>query len=105
MDADQATRSLAELGLHAQGGREARITGLSVDSRSARTGHLFAALPGSHVHGGEFIGYALRMGAAAILTDRAGAALMIMDHHRRFVDFVGALSREYPALFRTAGAP
>ena len=36
--------------------------------------------------------------------DRAGAALLIMDHHRRFVDFVAALSREHPALFRTAGA-
>lgn len=42
--------------------------------------------------------------AAIASGDRAGAALMIMDHHRRFVDFVAALSREHPALFRTAGA-
>ncbi|WP_193139356.1 MULTISPECIES: UDP-N-acetylmuramoyl-L-alanyl-D-glutamate--2,6-diaminopimelate ligase [unclassified Meridianimarinicoccus] len=75
MDADQAKRSLAELGLHAQGGQEARITGLSIDSRAVRPGHLFAALPGARLHGGEFIGTALRMGAAAILTDREGAAL------------------------------
>ena len=71
----EKTRSLAELGLTAQGGREARITGISVDSRQVRPGHLFAALPGSRLHGGDFIAYALRMEAAAILTDRAGAAL------------------------------
>ena len=35
-------------------------------------GFLFAALPGSATHGGEFIQYALRQGAAAILTDRDG---------------------------------
>ncbi len=75
MDADQATRSLAELGLHAQGGREARITGLSVDSRSVRTGHLFAALPGSKAHGAEYVPAALQKGAGAILTDREGAQL------------------------------
>ena len=38
------------------------LTGLSVDSRETRPGHLFAALPGSRVHGAEFIPYALRMG-------------------------------------------
>ncbi|MGL4278803.1 MAG: Mur ligase family protein, partial [Albidovulum sp.] len=69
------TKTLAELGLTAQGGREARITGLAVDSRQVKPGYLFAALPGSSVHGGEFIQYALRMGAAAILTDRDGAEI------------------------------
>ncbi len=68
-------RSLAALGLTAAGGREAMITGLSVDSRTVRPGHLFAALPGSNVHGGAFIQYALRMDAAAVLTDSAGAAM------------------------------
>ena len=68
-------KTLADLGLTAQGGRETRITGLSVDSRSVEQGHLFAALPGSRIHGGEFIQYALRMGAGAILTDRQGAKI------------------------------
>ena len=68
-------RTLAELGLRAQGGRDARINGLAVDSREVREGWLFAALPGSRVHGGEFIQYALRMGAAAILTDAEGARI------------------------------
>ncbi len=68
-------KSLAALGLTAQSGREARITGLAVDSRDVKPGFLFAALPGSRLHGAGFITYALRMGAAAVLTDAAGAAL------------------------------
>jgi UDP-N-acetylmuramoyl-L-alanyl-D-glutamate--2,6-diaminopimelate ligase len=55
-------------------GRLPEITGLSVDSRETRPGHLFAALPGSRVHGAEFIPYALRMGAVAVLTDAVGLA-------------------------------
>lgn len=66
---------LAELGLVAQGGREARVTGLALDSRAVRDGTLFAALPGSRMHGAEFIDAALRMGAGAILTDAAGARI------------------------------
>ncbi|MFA7434138.1 MAG: UDP-N-acetylmuramoyl-L-alanyl-D-glutamate--2,6-diaminopimelate ligase [Gemmobacter sp.] len=71
----QMTRTLAELGLTARGGREARVTGLAVDSREVREGFLFAALPGSRVHGAEFITYALRMGAGAVLTDAEGARI------------------------------
>ncbi|WP_342076208.1 UDP-N-acetylmuramoyl-L-alanyl-D-glutamate--2,6-diaminopimelate ligase [Yoonia sp. SS1-5] len=67
--------TLAELGLTAQGGAEAQVTGLAVDSRDVKDGYLFAALPGAQVHGAEFIQYALRMGAGAILTDAAGAAI------------------------------
>lgn len=67
--------SLSQLALTARGGRDPQITGLAVDSREVRDGYLFAALPGSRVHGGEFIQYALRMGASAILTDAKGAAL------------------------------
>lgn len=68
-------KSLAELGLTALGGREAQVTGLAVDSREVKPGFLFAALPGAQVHGGEFIQYALRMQAAAILTDAEGAQI------------------------------
>lgn len=68
-------RTLAELGLTAQGGRMVRITGMAVDSREVRDGFLFAALPGTRMHGGEFIQYALRMGAVAVLTDARGAAI------------------------------
>ena len=97
------TKSLGELGLTAQGGREARITGLSVDSRQVKDGHLFAALPGSRMHGAEFIQYALRMGAGAILTDREGveiaktelnaseAALIVSEDPRQTLAYTAAL--------------
>ncbi|MBD9525919.1 UDP-N-acetylmuramoyl-L-alanyl-D-glutamate--2,6-diaminopimelate ligase [Paracoccus sp. PAR01] len=64
---------LSLLGLRGDKGRDPDVTGISVDSRETRPGHLFAALPGSARHGGEFIQYALRQGAGAILTDRQGA--------------------------------
>jgi UDP-N-acetylmuramoyl-L-alanyl-D-glutamate--2,6-diaminopimelate ligase len=67
--------SLNSLGLTARDGAEAEITGLSVDSRQVKPGHLFAALPGSTAHGAEFIKFALRMDAGAILTDLAGAEI------------------------------
>ncbi|MEI4471172.1 UDP-N-acetylmuramoyl-L-alanyl-D-glutamate--2,6-diaminopimelate ligase [Frigidibacter sp. MR17.24] len=97
------TATLAELGLTARGGAEWRVTGLSVDSRQVKPGHLFAALPGSKVHGAEFIPYALRMGAGAILTDREGAriardqmagaeaALIVAEDPRQALAFAAAL--------------
>ncbi|WP_037308037.1 UDP-N-acetylmuramoyl-L-alanyl-D-glutamate--2,6-diaminopimelate ligase [Ruegeria halocynthiae] len=69
------TRKLSQLALTARGGANPDITGLTVDSREVQDGFLFAALPGTRVHGGAFIQYALRMGAAAILTDTKGAEI------------------------------
>ncbi len=69
------TKTLSELGLTARNAGDVRITGLSVDSRSVKDGHLFCALPGTKVHGAEFIQYAVRMRAGAILTDREGALI------------------------------
>lgn len=71
----QGAKKLSQLGLRARDGRDPQITGLSLDSRTVKPGHLFAALPGSALHGAEFIPYALRMEAAAVLTDRAGAEM------------------------------
>ncbi|MET3807022.1 UDP-N-acetylmuramoyl-L-alanyl-D-glutamate--2,6-diaminopimelate ligase [Nakamurella sp. UYEF19] len=50
------------------------VTGITLRAQSIRPGDLFAALPGTKVHGGVFAGEAIRAGAAAILTDRAGLA-------------------------------
>ena len=72
---DLPPRPLSALGLSPSRGENATVTGLAIDSRQVREGSLFAALPGSRVHGAEFITYALRMGAGAILTDREGASL------------------------------
>ncbi|QMU57239.1 MAG: UDP-N-acetylmuramoyl-L-alanyl-D-glutamate--2,6-diaminopimelate ligase [Boseongicola sp.] len=69
------TKTLAELGLTARNANGVRITGLAVDSRDVKEGNLFAALPGTTVHGAEFIHYAIRMRAGAVLTDREGVSL------------------------------
>ncbi len=67
--------TLAELGLTATAGREVRVRGLAVDSRQVSDGCLFAALPGSVVHGATYVQTALARGAVAVLTDRAGAQI------------------------------
>jgi UDP-N-acetylmuramoyl-L-alanyl-D-glutamate--2,6-diaminopimelate ligase len=97
------TKSLAALGLHARDGRETQVAALCVDSRLVTEGALFAALPGARVHGGEFIQYALRMGAGAVLTDREGAriakaelaasdaALIVTEDPRQALAFAAAL--------------
>ncbi|SEM53704.1 UDP-N-acetylmuramoylalanyl-D-glutamate--2,6-diaminopimelate ligase [Loktanella fryxellensis] len=69
------TKTLAELGLTAQGGRRADVTGVTTDSRTVRPGQLFAALPGTTTHGADFIPMALANGAGVILTDAVGARL------------------------------
>ena len=52
-----------------------RVSGVTLDTRLVQPGDLFVALPGRHQHGAAFAGAAARDGAAAILTDRAGADL------------------------------
>lgn len=100
---EQKARLLTQLALTARGGMDPVITGMAVDSRDVRDGHLFAALPGSRLHGGEFISYALRMGAAAILTDARGAeiaasaletsdaALVVVEDPRQALAYAAAL--------------
>ena len=74
-----------------------------MDSREVKPGFLFAALPGTTVHGAEFIQYALRQGAGAILTDATGArlaqdflslsdaALVVAEDPRQTLAFAAAL--------------
>ena len=52
--------------------REPAISGVTHDSRIVRPGDLYAALPGTRVHGAEFSAAAVMAGATAILTDAAG---------------------------------
>lgn len=96
-------RSLSQLALTARGGQDPRILGLAVNSREVKPGFLFAALPGTRVHGAQFIASALRAGAAAILTDAAGAAtaaaalegsgaaLVVVEDPRQALAFAAAL--------------
>ncbi|SHH73871.1 UDP-N-acetylmuramoyl-L-alanyl-D-glutamate--2,6-diaminopimelate ligase [Cognatishimia maritima] len=97
------SKALSELGLTAMGGRNPQITGIAVDSREIKDGFLFAALPGTRVHGATFIQFAIRMGAAAVLTDSEGAriaanelnaadvALVICEDARQALAYTAAL--------------
>ena len=55
------------------------VTGITLDSRRVLPGDLYAALPGSRVHGVEFVADAVTAGAVAVLTDDAGAAAVPPD--------------------------
>ena len=68
-------KKLSTLGLTARSGRDPVLTGITLDSRAVGAGFLFAAMPGTAVHGAAYIAAALASGAAAILTDAAGARL------------------------------
>ncbi|MFF8292093.1 UDP-N-acetylmuramoyl-L-alanyl-D-glutamate--2,6-diaminopimelate ligase [Streptomyces sp. NPDC016309] len=52
---------------------DAEVTGITHDSRAVRPGDVYAALPGSRLHGADFAGQAADLGAVAILTDPTGA--------------------------------
>ena len=66
----QAT--LAELGLVTSVGQDIVINGISANSRTVKSGYLFAALPGSRIHGAKFVDDAINRGASIILTDKSG---------------------------------
>ena len=94
---------LSQLGLTARAGMDPQITGLAVDSREVQQGFVFAALPGSRVHGAKFVDQVLDQGAVAILTDtagaeiageaiaRAGAALVVAEDPRQALSGAAAL--------------
>jgi UDP-N-acetylmuramoyl-L-alanyl-D-glutamate--2,6-diaminopimelate ligase len=54
-------------------GGDTEVTGITHDSRAVRPGDLYAALPGARFHGADFAAQAAAAGAAAVLTDPAGA--------------------------------
>jgi len=52
------------------------VTGVELRAQGVRRGDLFAALPGAHAHGAEFARAAVDAGAAGVLTDDAGVAML-----------------------------
>lgn len=89
MDDLRATRpihppavSLAEVGswlrahdaaAHIRGDAESVVSGVTLSSRRVLPGDLYAALPGQRAHGIDFLEEAMGAGAAAVITDAAGA--------------------------------
>lgn len=62
-----------QLGIAAPRESAAAVTGITHDSRAVRPGDLYVALPGARFHGADFVAQAAGLGAAAVLTDPAGA--------------------------------
>jgi len=102
--APQACSLAALLGTH--GAADARITGLTADSRTVEPGYLFAALPGLKADGRSFIPQALERGASALLvperTQVEGAAVVEDRRPRR--RFAEMAARFYVAQPETVAA-
>jgi UDP-N-acetylmuramoyl-L-alanyl-D-glutamate--2,6-diaminopimelate ligase len=75
------------------------ILGLTADSRRVNPGFLFAALPGSRVHGGRFAAEAISAGAVAILTDSADTLRLSQQQRERIVIVTDANPQRRLALF------
>ena len=58
------------------GAGPALVHGITLDSRLVAPGDLYVALPGRRHHGAEFVAEVVAAGAAAVLTDPAGARLV-----------------------------
>jgi UDP-N-acetylmuramoyl-L-alanyl-D-glutamate--2,6-diaminopimelate ligase len=52
------------------GDSSCEVRGITHDSRLVRSGVIFAALPGEHAHGADYLDQALVGGASAVLSDR-----------------------------------
>ena len=74
--------------LNILGDTEVEITGVNIDSRKIREGHLFIAIPGTQVDGHKFIPKAIELGAAAILCEN------IPDNQEPDVTYIAVKSTE-----------
>ncbi len=96
------------------------LTGISMNTNDLRVGDLFVAMPGLKTHGANFIDKALGLGAAAVVTDAAGVAIireklgrlplptLLLEEPRKHLGdlaaFVyGNLPGTMPKLFATTG--
>jgi UDP-N-acetylmuramoyl-tripeptide--D-alanyl-D-alanine ligase len=71
-------------------GEDVTVTGASSDSREARPGDLFVALPGERVDGHDHVGDAFDRGASAALVEREGSwpgpVIVVSDGRRALLD-------------------
>ena len=74
--------------LNILGDTEVEITGVNIDSRKIREGHLFIAIPGTQTDGHKFIPKAIELGAAAILCEN------IPDNQEPGVTYITVKSTE-----------
>ncbi|MFM5903732.1 MAG: Mur ligase family protein [Microbacteriaceae bacterium] len=92
------------------------LTGISMNTNDLRPGDLFVAMPGLKTHGARFAPAAVAAGAAAVVTDAAGAELLdeiqlpillLEDPRSHLGDLAafvyGNLPGSVPKLFATTG--
>src|SRR5215217_3217509 len=76
------------------------ITGISIDSRTVRSGHLFVALKGSSVDGHDYIPKAIDHGAVAVVGDRDITGLSVpylrLENSRRALTWIAASFYDWP---------
>src|SRR4051812_46680519 len=95
------TELAAELDTTATG--DATVTGIALHSSHVRAGDLYVALPGASAHGAAFTAAAKARGAAAVLTDVEGSALvtglpsMIVEEPRRRVAALSSFIYDHPS--------
>ena len=90
-------------------GADVEVTGLSLSSQRVAPGDLYAALPGSKVHGATYVEDAVARGAVAVLTDPEGASLLqdlgvpvlVQDDPRAGLGTLAALLHGEPATHLT----
>ena len=77
--------------------RDILIRGVTADSRQARAGFLFAALPGSKTNGAQFVEDAIQHGAVAVIGEKGTAVpddgntiLIIVDNARKTLAQIAA---------------
>ena len=67
--------------LQIAGDADIDITGVNIDSRKIKPGHLFVAMKGTQVDGHTFIPKALELGAAAVLRGKSGDPVLWRPKH------------------------
>jgi UDP-N-acetylmuramoyl-L-alanyl-D-glutamate--2,6-diaminopimelate ligase len=83
------------------------IVGIALSSDGVEPGFAFAALPGHHRHGAEFLDEACRRGAVAVITDSQGQSIIarsahsdvpiiVHDQPRPLVAHIAAILAGYP---------
>ncbi len=79
------------------------ITGISIDSRAVRPGHLFVAIKGGNVDGHDYIQNAIDNGAVAIVGDRdlvgqiSNSTYIRLKDPRRALTWISAAFYNWPA--------
>ncbi len=77
------------------------ISGISIDSRAVKPGHLFVAMKGGNVDSHSYIQNAIDKGAAAIIGDRDISVIPVpyiqLENSRRALTWIAAAFYDWPA--------